>query len=70
MSDDGAVSASEMSVNCYQTTRRNIPGDGHLQVVPLPYSLWLLIYYLQNQKDVEHVMVHNFSGYTFQGNDI
>jgi hypothetical protein len=26
-----AVSTSETSVNFYQTTRDNIPGDGHLQ---------------------------------------
>jgi hypothetical protein len=27
-----AVSTSEMSVNFYETTRRNIPEDGHLHI--------------------------------------
>jgi hypothetical protein len=30
-----AASTSETSVNFYQTTRRNIPGDSHLQIVTL-----------------------------------
>jgi hypothetical protein len=29
----GAASTSETSVNFYQTTRRNIPEDSHLQLI-------------------------------------